>query len=213
MIVLIRQDVKFRKLNLDPYNNGKLELQGFRLSSAIGDLDILNVYNPGENITTDEFIHYIRQLGNKYLILGDFNAHSQLWDARARTNRTGTTIEEIMEIFNVGVLNDFTPTYLDRQQGTASCLDLCLASANLARLGEMSRCADISSDHFPMMTTFGLMLNKTEQRTVKKWSLRKADWPEWQRLMAAANESPEIAPWDADTRSQILLDKLDSASV
>ena len=40
------------------------------------------MYNPNKNVTSNEFIFYIRQLERKHIIVGDLNAHSPLWDAR-----------------------------------------------------------------------------------------------------------------------------------
>ena len=44
------------------------------------NLGILNLYNPNKNISTNEFRHYIQQLGTSFLLVGDFNAKSQLFD-------------------------------------------------------------------------------------------------------------------------------------
>ena len=128
LMILVRKDIKFKDLQINRFNNGKLEIHGIVLSSVLGDISVLNIYNPNEAISTGEFLHYINQFGDKYLMFGDFNAHSPLWDERGRSNSTGKSIEDTMNQCNVQLLNDGTPTYIDRRHSTTSCLDLCLIS-------------------------------------------------------------------------------------
>ena len=42
-------------------------------------IDVLNFYNPNQNISADEFNNYFEQLNNSKIIEGDFNAHHQMW--------------------------------------------------------------------------------------------------------------------------------------
>ena len=178
-MLLIRNDVNFKNLALNQYNNGKLELHGIVVSSALGEISILNIYNPSENVTLDEILHYMDQLGNSFVMVGDYNAHSPLWDRRGRSNFTGRTLEQAMNVSNMQLLNDDTPTYIDRKHSTTSCLDLCFLSPNLHRTGEMMRGPDVASDHFPMYIKLGIKLKKQEMKTCQKWNLKKANWDQW----------------------------------
>ena len=209
--ILIREDVTFQKKDHILYDNGYMELLSIVVKHNMGVLDVVNIYNPSKNITTDEFLHYFSQLGCKYIMTGDYNAHSPQWDARGRYNETGHAIEESMELLGVGLLNDRTPTYIDRRTGTTSCLDLCLTSQNLLRVGEFCRGPDIGSDHFPMIWTFGIAIEKTELNTVKRWQVRKANWPQWQQLMEEDAQS-EIGPVDAETANIRLTAQINRAA-
>jgi exonuclease III len=63
LMTLIRKDIKYKIKQLVLCPTGGLELHAFTLSTSLGSLDIVNIYNPWKCILTDEFIHYIRQLG------------------------------------------------------------------------------------------------------------------------------------------------------
>jgi hypothetical protein len=101
-------------------------------------------YNPGKNISLEELLHYTNQLGKIYILIGDFNEHSPLWDSRNRINPTGRNIERLLEIHNLVLLNDKDfSTYIDNRSGTTSCLDLCITTPSLGVLREMQRGTDI----------------------------------------------------------------------
>lgn len=181
--ILIRHDLYFREVQFDGPNGGNLEIQMIEIGSDLGTIRIANVYNPHKNILLQEFNHYIHLLGEKFIITGDFNAHSPLWDSRERYNQTGRNLESILENLNIGILNDLnTPTYIDNRTGTTSCLDLCLASQTLANVGEQQRGRDLGSDHFPMEFSFGLYVRKSDLKKVQHWKLKKVNWKAWQLI-------------------------------
>ena len=67
--------------------------------------------------------HYIKQLGNKYIIVGDFNGHSRILDdAELRTNPTGKTIEQLVTNHNLHLNTPKnTYTYISIAHLTRSC--------------------------------------------------------------------------------------------
>jgi len=213
LMFLIRKDIKHREKPLNLYENGKLELIGITVATSWGEVDIINLYNPGKDIQTDEFIHYITQINTKFILCGDLNAHSPTWDSRGRYNATGRAIEEAEEIFNLNILNNYTPTYIDRRHGTTSCLDLCITSSSLSGINtETSRGPDIASDHFPMITTFGLQIEKLDLRVRCRWQLNKANWREWTNIMNEADTCDEYGPGDAEMNNRVLIEKINKAS-
>ena len=209
--ILVRQDVTFKKKTLDPYRNGNLEFQSIEFSSNTGIINIMNLYNPNKNITVGELEHYIGQLGDKFILLGDFNGHSPLWDQRSRINPTGRSIEVILENRNIGILNSTnTPTYIDHRTGTSSCLDLCLASFSLINMGELHRGNDLGSDHFPIECTFGFHIAKNSMHTNKTWKMKKADWRKFSSLLEQSeNTCPKtFLPLDATTYNKHISEKI-----
>ena len=57
----------------------------------------MNVYNPNESVTLQEIKHYLDQLGPKFIFVGDFNAHSPLFQSNCgNSNFTGRTLENIV---------------------------------------------------------------------------------------------------------------------
>lgn len=153
LAIIIRQDIKHRVLDLQQYQGGNMEYQAIEISSGIGIINIMNIYNPHKDITHAEISHYIQQLEPSFILVGDFNAHSPMWDMRGRSNSSGRSLETVLAGGRVGLLNvPEIPTYIDHRMGTTSCLDLCLVSMNLAVIGELTRGRDLGSDHFPIVS-------------------------------------------------------------
>ena len=95
--ILVRKDVAVKELALTSYCEPQLELHGVTIYNKSETIELINLYNPQKNITQEEIEHYLHQLSSPNIILiGDFNAHSPIWDSRGRTNTTGKTIEKII---------------------------------------------------------------------------------------------------------------------
>jgi len=203
LCILIRHDVSYKDVQFDLYPDGGLEIQIIEVGASNGNIKIANIYNPHKNIYKPEFEHYLNILGDKFIMAGDFNAHSPIWDIRERTNTTGRNIEEILEDRNLGCLNNInSPTYIDNRTGTSSCLDLCFASMNLRNVGEMNRGRDLGSDHFPMESTFGLTLNKDDMTSIRRWKLKRANWKKWYNELAHGNCNIGYRPLDVSMVGQ-----------
>lgn len=87
LAIITRNDLVSEELELQAFQNGKLEIQRVKIKLQNGRrnfIEIVNLYNPNESITEGEYRHYLSQLGDQCIFIGDFNAHHPLWDARAR---------------------------------------------------------------------------------------------------------------------------------
>ena len=171
---LIKKGVQFTELTLLPYNNGVLEVLAIKLYEKNNRCTtILNLYNPNKNITINEIKHYISQLGNRFLIMGDFNAHSYLLDDKVvNSDPTGKTLEEIILKDNVCLLNPINfYTYFNLANRTRSCLDLCLCSPDLRPASTMKCLRDVGSDHTPIMIEIMIKPCVSEIKIRKKWKI------------------------------------------
>ena len=66
-------------------------------------------------------------------ISGDFNAHSPLWDNnRTRSDTQAERIEEFIDMNDLIVLNNGTPTHSHSSSTIDNAIDLCLVSSDLA---------------------------------------------------------------------------------
>lgn len=97
LCTLVRSDISFREVKLSIYDGGNLKIQAVSVMSVLGLFEVINVYNPCKNVSYNEFIFYVKQFVSKFIIVGDFNAHSPVWDVRGRTNVTGRTLEQLLE--------------------------------------------------------------------------------------------------------------------
>ena len=83
MAILVRRDIQHEQFELPQFSRGaNLEFQSVKISTALGWIAIGNFYNPGKNVSHEEINFYLSRLGEKFVAVGDFNAHSPLWDAR-----------------------------------------------------------------------------------------------------------------------------------
>jgi len=209
--ILVREDVTFKPKQVIPFPAGLLECQSIEIYTNSDSINILNVYNPCKNIPLEELQHYTNQLGNSFILIGDLNGHSPLWDSRNRYNLTGRSIEKLIETHNLILLNDAdTPTYIDNRTGSTSCLDLCITTHDLGVLGELHRGSDIGSDHFPLEITFGFGCAKQSIGPRKNWALKRANWKKWTTLFQQNSQilTDMHFPLDVETHNHSITNKI-----
>ena len=58
----------------------------------------MNYYNPYTVLSKTEFYHYFNQLGRKFIIVGDMNAHHSLWEPLkdGGSNQSGRILYDIL---------------------------------------------------------------------------------------------------------------------
>lgn len=213
--LLIREDIRYKMKNLNQFPAGHLEYQAIEVNCNMGIINIMNIYNPHQNITTQEFNHYINQLGNRYILIGDLNAHSAIWDMRGRNNGTGRSLESVMASGRLGLLNaPEVATYIDHRTGTSSCLDLCMPSMNLTNVGELCRGKDLGSDHFPIECRFGVEVTKSDMATQRRWKTKDVDWKTWSGMVEEDDvmNSHTTLPTNTEEYNDILTEKIINAS-
>ena len=148
--LLIQNETNFQELELLPFPVGALEVQAVRVYlTQRPSLVIVNLYNPQMSVSLEELQHYVAQLGDNFLLIGDFNAHSPLFNSQTfHTDQTGKSIESLLQDSAICLINPTDMyTYIDCRSGLQSCLDLCLSSPNLAPVTTVSPLLDIGSDH------------------------------------------------------------------
>lgn len=170
--IVVNSEIAHKTLPLIPFLNGYLEVQAVTVVlDSNQQVNILNLYNPNKAVTADEFQHYISQLGNKYLIVGDFNAHTPLLESQCkRSNFTGRSLETIITDGFACLINPTNMyTYTSPVTGRGSCLDVCLASPSLAAIVEIDRGIDVGSDHITMVVTMLTAPRKMKSVGIKKF--------------------------------------------
>lgn len=124
------------KENLDfiPCNiQSELQAVAIRIFFPI-KMTICNVYIPPKRIlSNDELHHLLKQLEPPFMLMGDFNAHNQLWGSNHIDIR-GKYIETLVEDFNLVLLNSNSPKHLSFSYKTFSNIDLTFISPSLSYL-------------------------------------------------------------------------------
>ncbi|XP_063608750.1 uncharacterized protein LOC134782964 [Penaeus indicus] len=141
-------------------------------------LDLILIYNPCNKIEERELDHYIEQLDNPKLIIGDFNAHHSSWNPNIKTKMTNTTGINLFNYITQNNLMLLTPTGLitriDPKTGKGTTIDLVIGSPELSHL-EIKTLSNYGSDHLPIVIKD--CTNKNESHiTEKKWDFNKEGW-------------------------------------
>jgi ribonuclease HI len=210
MAILVRRDIQHQQFELPQFSRGaNLEFQSVKINTALGWIAIGNFYNPGKNVSHEEISFYLSRLGEKFVAVGDFNAHSPLWDARGRTNFTGRSMEAAIEALSLCLLNDGSfPTYIDNRCGTTSCLDLAVLSPTLSTQAILTQGPDLGSDHFPICCKIGIKTVKSSEKTPVRWKLYQANWPRYQQLLNETLVDSKCGPEDANSASIFLTNSI-----
>ena len=106
---------------------------------------------PGDRFNMADIEHLISQLPKPFIIMGDFNSHSNVWGCRD-TDQKGRIIEDVINRNNLLLYNNKSYTYLHPGTGTYSAIDLTLADASIF-LDYSWKVHDdtCGSDHFPII--------------------------------------------------------------
>lgn len=190
--ILVRNDVSCKNKELILFPNGELEVQAVTVHSDREILDILNVYNPNCNISTNEFSHYFKQLSNKCIVVGDFNAHSRLWDTRSTTNISGNNlVNSLIHFPSICLITPLNfPTYYHVQTRKTSTLDLCFVSNKIMGMSSIDIMEDLGSDHGIISININFEPQLTPMLVRPRWKFdRENGWVKWIRALPPVEKS------------------------
>ncbi|XP_042875057.1 uncharacterized protein LOC122255192 [Penaeus japonicus] len=183
----IKRNLQFKKLNLIDRYKEKIETLGLKLNYKDKWLYILLIYNPCNNIETKELEHYIEQLGNPKLIIGDFNSHHPHWNPRINLKLANRTGKNIFELINQKNLILLTPpgqtTKIDPRNGKETTIDLIIGTPNLSHL-EINSGPNLTSDHLPIIIKDNIK-PITNQKKEKKWIFKEERWKDYKKDLKA----------------------------
>ena len=211
---LIRKGVQYQNVFLQPYAQGHLEFQAIKIKLSAGKLlYVLNIYNPGKPVTVEEMKHYIDQLENNYILVGDFNAHTKLLESRCvKANATGKAIERLVEDASICLCTplDFF-TYVSPATGKRSCLDLCLTTPELVPKVMVRQLQDVGSDHIPVAIRLEIKPIIVEKTFPKKWKVDDENIKEFARILEN-DENRLIKPASVEEVGMHLTEKIHRAA-
>jgi hypothetical protein len=155
-------------------------------------VSILNLYNPNKNVSQQEFTHYFSQLEPSCLIVGDFNAHSPIWEPGKISNQSGKSLENIL--LNNTMLSMLTPpslpTFYSAHHNSFSTLDLSIVSTNLLPLASVHTGGDMGSDHYPVTTCLGAEVSTVQYRARPSWKFKNESWGAWSAALQQRGTAP-----------------------
>ena len=180
LALLVHSSVRFRELDIRNHlGDTTTECQGISTDTANGPLNIYNIYIPPRSSCPNGFIPSISHLllNEDSLILGDLNAHDDLWNSSINDER-GQAIADEISNSEFGVINENLSTRVP-SNGQSTSPDVSIVSASLLTFCTWTTYTDLSSDHLPIVIDI-LLADEgifTDRKTY--YNLAKADWPKF----------------------------------
>ncbi|KAG5861141.1 hypothetical protein JTB14_010463 [Gonioctena quinquepunctata] len=145
-------------------------------------MTICNIYLPEYNWTLNDSIELVEQLPTPYLLLGDFNAHNQLWGS-IRVDARGRVVEQFINDMGLVIMNNGDGTFFNSRSNNISAIDLTICSAEIAADFLWSSLSyHNGTDHFPVAIECADRL--MNQDVPQRWRLEQANWTQYQDTLS-----------------------------
>ena len=190
--IFVKHGLMFSRIDNTPIHPSDLNTEwcGITVSTEKGDLQIYNLYCPpirtgnrGDE-RVDNFDPSTLPANSRTIILGDFNAHHELWDAFAEETSNGEKLFDwLIDNPNMQLLNDGSPTHRLRGSNSPSVPDLSFASSDLNCIWQTQDPIG-SSDHNTIAISVVVspaILKPPVKPT--KLNISKADWPKYRETI------------------------------
>ena len=178
LIIYIKNTLVFEKVQES--NKEGTESITIRVKSARRKwINITNVYIPPANTTSSVAMRTANiPATENSLILGDLNGHSLLWDFIQPSDKRGEEIEKWVIDESLAVLNDGTPTRVNRITGGESAPDVSLVGKKWYNKCSWSTCEGIgNSDHLPILVTINASIqHQSIFGKAARWRKNGVDW-------------------------------------
>ena len=150
-----------------------------------------------------------------FVIAGDLNAHSPLWDDSQPGDRWGDVLERWILDNPMAILNTGECTRVNRATGGESAPDVSLVHTSLVSGAEWEVLPLLGSDHCPIKMTLEVapvVIERCESKL--RWDWRNAKWEEYgqavDQALARAQSGMEQA--SMEERIKVLREAMESAA-
>ena len=161
-------------------------------------LTLTNVYCPPSSSQAHESLRLATETlpaGKDCIIAGDFNAHSILWDSEQPPDNRGTDVEDWAIENDLNILNDGSPTHVNRGTGGLSTPDISFCGKSWQNKTAWSVEDPIgNSDHNPILIeVHSKMLHVKTSDGSTRWKSREVDWDAFKEAVEEKVLDPEEA--------------------
>lgn len=177
--ILIKNRIKHHPINST--QTKEIQCTTICLMEMGGPINIAAVYcPPGGTVEKDQFDKFFKQLGNKFLAAGDYNAKSPLWGSRITSPR-GKHLVKSIHTNNLNCISGKQPTHwpTDRHK-KPDIIDFGLSKGLNRNLFNAATTMDLSSDHAPTIIKFASTPITTEAPL--RLTNGETNWPKFQDL-------------------------------
>ena len=141
-------------------------------------LYIRNVYIPPQSSCAPQYSPPLNNiyegLGESSMVLGDVNAHHELWLTEATTDTRGRLLVDSISGIDYGIINGDHPTRVTPTASTAP--DISITSSNLIPTSTWKVESKMSSDHLPIIISLSAEFKKHNSKNYVFINYNKADW-------------------------------------
>ena len=199
---LVHKDVTFNleKTPVDLEQDPHLESLTISLPARnnTDPLYIRNVYIPPQSSCNQNYIPSVdklfEDLGTSSLILGDVNAHHQMWHSEATEDARGRLFVDTITGINYGIINEDQPTRVTANASTAP--DISIASSAIIPTTSWKIDNSLSSDHLPIILSISAEIKKSNTPNFTYVNYNKADWNKFQEytenIFSVAREVTDV---------------------
>ena len=165
------------KSNINAYLSGSstdsAEYQVVKIKTKTKEIHLVNYYCPN-NVNLD--LLNIPVVRTNFIIVGDFNSHSQSWGYN-HIDARGEEIEEWQDDNNLILINkpEDTPTFYSRCWHTTSTPDIAICTEDIHSITQRKVGSQLGgSDHKPVYLNLDTKI--TTASPMPRWNYKKADW-------------------------------------
>ena len=158
------------KDNIDHYEECHIQLAEFQLTvvgikSMKQKIKIGALYSPPRhNIKKEEYKHLLRNLGERFIIGGDFNAKHTHWGSRL-TNTKGKELFKAISEMGCNVHSTGKPTYWPEDRNKIpDLLDFFISRKISSNFIDVEDNFDLNSDHSPVIMTLSDIIIRKENK-------------------------------------------------
>ena len=199
--IYIRKDVDYKIIQPPvPKDTDGLYCVAVKVKiNYMSTLNIVSVYYPrGPDGNNSDWLRTLEH-SEKWLIAGDFNAHSPFWDKDCQYVSNNRFVENIVDSGLV-LLNDGRITRLpDNPKHKASAIDLTFLSPDLAINCIWDITTDsLGSDHLPIVTVIDELFAKAPEQDdcIPRYMYNRANWVKYHTILTGKdctiNESDSV---------------------
>ena len=138
------------------YQKEYLQATSITVEDLIGPITLASVYSPPKHmIKQEQYTHFFKTLGNRFIAGGDYNAKHPWWGSRSHIpTPKGRQLYQAMLGNNLYALSTGKPTYwpTDRRK-VPDVIDFCVTKGISEHYIKIESCLDLSSDHSPLIVT------------------------------------------------------------
>ena len=201
--IAVRPGLECKEISLSMPLTAVLETVSIAVKTGNSWLEIHNVYRPpaksGQYDQRDSKPYLDKwPCGSNSIIFADMNAHGS-WDRNKVEDKIGEEVDEWLINKDMCLLNSGGATRVAKN-GSGTAPDITVVHSSRANHCNWTTIDSVGSDHLPILISSCNKVSKV--RTRPNLNMKKADWPEFERLLEQSLSLPE------DFKSLEALEKL-----